>query len=317
MVKPAVPAVTLARTAPGVQLVSASDVPHAVIWRAFVVGLAGYAQPVDEMTEADFTAVTDAEGLDRSGSVVALGQDGEPSGVALLMRRGTDAWCGGLGVAPGLRGCGLGHRLTSALLDTARARGCCRIRLEVADGNEGARALYTAHGFVPVRRLETFLGAATAEVGPGSPVIGRFANPETVWGDFAAYHPVAPSWQRELPGLRATTVQHRPEGRCLGDPARPAAYLLVRSCDPDAPFGDAGRPPADPKAALQVVDAGVRPGFGPPTELLATLVGAIAAERPERPIVAGNVPVDDPLTVALRAAGVPVVLGETEMETRL
>ncbi len=50
-------------------------------------------------------------------------------------------------VAPAARGRGIGRALLLGAEDRARARGCCKLTLEVLSGNHGARALYAALGY--------------------------------------------------------------------------------------------------------------------------------------------------------------------------
>ena len=52
-----------------------------------------------------------------------------------------------LAVVPEWRGRGIGRSLLSAAEDRARSRGCCKLTLEVQDGNSRARALYETFGF--------------------------------------------------------------------------------------------------------------------------------------------------------------------------
>ena len=52
-----------------------------------------------------------------------------------------------IAVRPGLRGKGIGRALMQAVEEEARARGACKITLEVLSGNEGAKALYAALGY--------------------------------------------------------------------------------------------------------------------------------------------------------------------------
>lgn len=50
-------------------------------------------------------------------------------------------------VASGYRGQGLARRLFDHVETIAKARGCCKLTLEVLEGNERARAAYTKFGF--------------------------------------------------------------------------------------------------------------------------------------------------------------------------
>jgi len=52
-----------------------------------------------------------------------------------------------LAVVPGRRGRGIGRALLTAAEERARAGGCCKMTLEVQDGNAPARILYERFGF--------------------------------------------------------------------------------------------------------------------------------------------------------------------------
>jgi GNAT superfamily N-acetyltransferase len=52
-----------------------------------------------------------------------------------------------LAVLPGFRGHGIGRQLLEAVGDEARKRGCCKLTLEVLEGNTVAKRLYEAVGF--------------------------------------------------------------------------------------------------------------------------------------------------------------------------
>lgn len=56
-----------------------------------------------------------------------------------------------LAVVPGQRGRGVGRALLNAAEQQARARGCCKLTLEVQDDNTPARQLYERFGFRDVR----------------------------------------------------------------------------------------------------------------------------------------------------------------------
>ena len=299
-----------------IRILSAAEASGRVLWRAFVEGFEGYPQPTD-LDELEFAAMVAAEGVDLRASLVAVDETGRPAGVALLMVRGAECWCGGLGVVPRLRGRGLGRRLMKELVANARARGLRRMRLEVLTDNAPARSLYDRLGFTPLRRLDIFQGAPAHPPVPDSTLtITTFTDPNTVWADFDAYHPVPPSWQREPEALQPTLGTNPPLGLCLGDPTRPVAYLLTRPYDPDAPIGDTGMPPVRRDYALAILDAGVRRDAGDAAnsaKLLAALMAHLAATHPGRTLVAASLPEDDPLNPVLHGCGVPAPLVETEM----
>lgn len=55
-----------------------------------------------------------------------------------------------LAVLPAERGRGVGHALLTAVEARARARGCCKITLEVLEDNRRARSLYARFGLADV-----------------------------------------------------------------------------------------------------------------------------------------------------------------------
>lgn len=56
-----------------------------------------------------------------------------------------------LAVRPGYRGKGIGRALLAGAEERARARGCCKLTLEVQEDNTPARGLYQSFGFEDVR----------------------------------------------------------------------------------------------------------------------------------------------------------------------
>jgi len=62
-------------------------------------------------------------------------------------------------VLPEYRGKGVGKALFEETESVARKRGCCKLTLEILDGNERAKSLYTRLGFQPYV-LNPELGAA-------------------------------------------------------------------------------------------------------------------------------------------------------------
>jgi ribosomal protein S18 acetylase RimI-like enzyme len=52
-----------------------------------------------------------------------------------------------LAILPEFRGQGIGRRLMDGVLDKARQLGCCKVTLEVHEGNARAKKMYEAAGF--------------------------------------------------------------------------------------------------------------------------------------------------------------------------
>jgi ribosomal protein S18 acetylase RimI-like enzyme len=124
----------------------------AALGRAF----AGYIVPLNFTAEA-YERRFRAEDLDPYVSRVyewkGAERDGAPAGVMLIARRGWTSRIAAMGLAPELRGGGLGRRVLAETIAEARARGERRMVLEVIEGNAPAVALYTKLGFRPRRRL--------------------------------------------------------------------------------------------------------------------------------------------------------------------
>lgn len=108
------------------------------------------------------------EGWGRPGDAGLIARvDGEPVGAVWVRYLRDDAHGYGyldavtpelsIAVAKGHRGCGIGHRLLTAMLVELRRRGVGQVSLSVEDDNP-ARVLYERVGFVPVRAAD---GATT------------------------------------------------------------------------------------------------------------------------------------------------------------
>ena len=64
-----------------------------------------------------------------------------------------------IAVEPDRRGAGIGRRLLAAAEDVAQERGCCKLTLEVLEGNHTAIGLYRAVGFAAYE-LDPAMGVA-------------------------------------------------------------------------------------------------------------------------------------------------------------
>ena len=79
--------------------------------------------------------------------------DGQPAGVAIYLEGFSTFACRplvnlhDLGVSPRFQGLGVGKQLLGALEERARQMGCCKITLEVLEGNAVAQGLYRKLGF--------------------------------------------------------------------------------------------------------------------------------------------------------------------------
>ncbi|OZI71064.1 GNAT family N-acetyltransferase [Bordetella genomosp. 12] len=110
----------------------------------------GGSQPLSAHTRANLIA----ELARRPGAraLIAWSQS-EPAGLAITFEGFSTFACQPLlnlhdfMVSARFRGQGVGLKLLAALDDLARELGCCKITLEVLEGNEPARALYRKAGY--------------------------------------------------------------------------------------------------------------------------------------------------------------------------
>lgn len=91
--------------------------------------------------------------------------DGEPAGLAICIEGFSTFACKpllnihDLAVARKFRGQGIAKQLLARIEATARAMGCCKITLEVLEGNRIAQSAYKACGYAPYQ-LDPEMGRA-------------------------------------------------------------------------------------------------------------------------------------------------------------
>lgn len=157
---------------------------------ALVRGFEASHAPV-QVSDRSYERRFRSEGLDPFASRV-FERAGDPMGVLLVARRGWTARIAGLGLAPEVRGLGLGRRVMGQAIEEARVRGDRALLLDVFERNERAVAFYTGLGFSPVRRLVGYQ-RAPGEVAPGTDalsevdplelarVVAREGEPDLPW----------------------------------------------------------------------------------------------------------------------------------------
>ncbi len=174
-----------------------------------------------------------AEHLDPFASRVYLrgGKEDGPrsyAGVLLVARRGWTARVAGMGVAPGLRGRGLGERAMREAIADAKARGDRGMVLEVFEQNAPAVALYEKLGFRPRRRLFGYSrGPANGPAATTSPKALSEADPLEV------ARLVAKEGEADLPWMLAaeTLSAAAPPARAYRLGRR--AYALLEESGPE------------------------------------------------------------------------------------
>jgi len=99
------------------------------------------------------------EGTDLGASRVVC-EDGQPVGISVICRRGSESRLGPFGIVTACRGRGLGQALLDRIIADAKERGDNRVLLEVIEGNDPAVRLYAGRGFRQVRRLVGYHAAS-------------------------------------------------------------------------------------------------------------------------------------------------------------
>lgn len=122
--------------------------------------------PMNAARLAEYIAAYD---VDLERSFVAVSQDGEMLGVAMLGVRGDRAWITRLGVLPNTRRGGVGKALMNGLIEEAEKLQRNFIMLEVIKHNEPAHQLFLKMGFYEVGELLVLRRAP--HVAPPLPVV--------------------------------------------------------------------------------------------------------------------------------------------------
>lgn len=171
----------------------ASSLDPGELVRVFNLAFSDYLVPlqVDAAGLADHIANND---IDLECSPVAI--DVEPVSFALVGRRGTEAWLGGMGASPAYRRIGLGTRTLTAAIDAAADAGVRAMWLEVLEDNAPAVALYERLGFEHVRRLEVWSLAPDGGWEAIAPVERRGLDVDAAHAWIAGHRSGREPWQR-------------------------------------------------------------------------------------------------------------------------
>lgn len=133
----------------------ASDLPTPDLVQLLNLSFEGYVVPVRFEHSLVMTMLR-KDNVDLEASRILLA-DGEPSGIALIARRGWSSRLAAMGLAKDARGKKAGSWLMENLIREARERGDRRMSLEVIEQNEAGVRLYKRHGFQVVRWLVSFV----------------------------------------------------------------------------------------------------------------------------------------------------------------
>ncbi|HEX4008724.1 MAG TPA: GNAT family N-acetyltransferase [Solirubrobacteraceae bacterium] len=133
-----------------VTVVDGGSLSLAELTAAFNDGYRGYLFPV-ALDDAAMQRHVLYNDIDLACSRVVIRDT--PASLALMGRRGPEAWLGGMGTAPDARRQGLGERALTAALDAVAGTGVQTVWLEVLRPNQPAIALYQKLGFTIEREL--------------------------------------------------------------------------------------------------------------------------------------------------------------------
>ncbi|HVF24316.1 MAG TPA: GNAT family N-acetyltransferase [Anaerolineales bacterium] len=147
---------------------SAIDYPLPELIEILNRGFENYFIPI-QFNISQFNTMLGKDSIDLDSSRVLL-IDGEPSGIALIARRGSlrASRLAAMGISQPMRGKGAGSWFIAKLIQESRQRGDREMELEVIEQNENAVHLYKKYGFQIVRRLVGFIYESPAEKGSSS-----------------------------------------------------------------------------------------------------------------------------------------------------
>ncbi len=114
-------------------------------------GFEGYFVPIN-ITDTILLTMLRRDGIDLTSSRVILKED-EPSGLALIARRGWTSRLAAMGIVSTGRNGGTGTWAMQQLIAEAQARGEKEMLLEVIEQNTAGVKLYEKVGFTKIRRL--------------------------------------------------------------------------------------------------------------------------------------------------------------------
>jgi GNAT superfamily N-acetyltransferase len=133
---------------------SASNYPLLNLTDFLNISFENYFVPI-QFNMSQFVTMLRKDSIDLDSSRVLLIDD-EPSGIALIARRGWTSRLAAMGISRQMRGKGAGSWFMEKLIQEARQRIDHEMVLEVIEQNEPAVKLYQKLGFQTVRRLVGF-----------------------------------------------------------------------------------------------------------------------------------------------------------------
>jgi len=135
--------------------ISASESTLPDLVKLLNLGFENYLVPI-QFSLPQFLTMVRKDSIDLTTSRILLAND-EPSGIALIARRGWTSRLAAMGISQQMRGKGAGSWFMEKLVQESRQRNDHEMVLEVIEQNEPAVLLYQKFGFQSVRRLVGFV----------------------------------------------------------------------------------------------------------------------------------------------------------------
>ncbi len=234
------------------------------------------------VSEAQLAQICLEEDVNLAESVVAL-HGSETVGIALLSRRAHRGWISAVGVLPAFRKQGIARAMISYLQRRAKELALRSVTLEVLAQNHPGLALYAQLGFVRRRELLLLILEPRTFIPDATHTHVAELSPSVLLSHFEAFHPIPPSWQREL-----ATLRHRLpnlQGLCIWEGEALMGYVLFQ-----------------PQPSYQIIhDLAVLPSATRPLAIAGRLLRAVHQQRPTAGGYVINAVAGDPLLPAYRA----------------
>ncbi|MCB0091272.1 MAG: GNAT family N-acetyltransferase [Caldilineaceae bacterium] len=291
------------------QIRMGDQVSLAVLTEAFNSGFQDYRYGTT-FTPAEMANFLRVSGVAQHDCAVLTDDAGESGlGAALLALDGTEAWCGGLAVAPQQRRHGWATRLMTAIERRAIQQGCTQISLEVLTDNLPAGTLYARLGYRRQRELllweHTPEQVHAAEPHHRAPGVLEPADAAQLLAERFGWHTVKPCWQRSAAFL--SRLVSNMDGYLLRDAlGEPTGYVLMRKY--------AGLPAnAEAEAPrLRILDLAVRPEHNVRAERT-HLLHALLRQFPAAHLTLVNEPKESAWTTTLGVTGFQIIERQFEM----
>ncbi len=276
-----------------IQLLPADQVDFGLFVAAFNLAYDDYFVRV-VMSEHSFAGLIARDEIVLSHSVVAIDNQ-QVIGMALLAKRGSLGWIGGVGVIPSYRRQGIARQMMNVLIDEARQLKLDKITLEVIEKNQHAIHLYESLGFQIQRRLLVLERDESPIISTNSYPI-EYVLPSQALIYYDDFHDIPNPWQRSYQALS----QLAQEGWVILAPDED--WHVLGYCLTQVGFSQ-----------IQIIDLAITLEHPNRSELTKALLSHIHQEFEGYGALLVNHPAEHPSTVALLELDYHETLAQFEM----